>query len=90
MTGKRALGLCVLMCVFALGFAVGNSAPPQERPPGVEPHLWVPVTDNLGLALRTERTVSGPALFGTFMVRRGEHWQPVHIDREAPQVTPAQ
>ena len=91
MQKKLTLGSVALVCVFALGFALGHSAPSQERPPGIEPHLWVPVAENLGLALRSGNQLGGKtALFGTFMVRQGQHWQPVHIDNEVPQVRPLQ
>ena len=86
-----AFGLFALVCVFALGFALGHSAPSLERPPGVEAHLWVPVAENLGLALRAGNQLGGKtALFGTFRVRQGQHWEPVHVDSGVPQVRPLQ
>jgi hypothetical protein len=90
MQKKLVLGFFALMCIFALGFALGHSAPSQGPPPGIEAHLWVPVAENLGLALRSGRLLPGEtALFGTFMVRQGQHWQPVHMDSEV-QLRPAQ
>ena len=87
---KLALGFFALMCIFAFGFALGHSAPSQGPPPGSEAHLWVPVAENLGLALRSGRLLPwATALFGTFMVRQGQHWQPVHMDSEV-QLRPAQ
>ena len=90
MQKKLALGFFVLMCVFAVGFTLGHAASSQERPPGIETHLWVPIAENLGLALRYGNQLRGEtALFGTFMVRQGQHWQPVHIDSGVPpQVRP--
>jgi hypothetical protein len=91
MQKKLALGFFALMCIFAFGFALGHSAPSQERPLGIEAHLWIPVTENLGLALRSGNQLGGQtALLGTFWVRQGQDWQPVHIDIDSrvPQVRP--
>ena len=89
MQKKLALGFLALMCVFAGGFTLGQSAPSQGPPPGIEAHLWVPVAENLGLALRSGNQLGGETvLFGTFMVRQGQHWQPVHIDSGVPHVRP--
>jgi hypothetical protein len=91
MQKKLALGFFALVCVFAVGFALGHSAPSQGPPPGIEAHLWVPLTENLGLALRYGNRFAGrTALFGTFMVREGQHWQPVHMESDVPQVRPLQ
>jgi hypothetical protein len=91
MQKKLALGFCALVCVFAVGFALGHSAPSQGPPPGIEADLWVPVAENLGLALRFGNQLGGKTtLFGTFMVRQGQQWQPVSIDSGRPQVRPLQ
>lgn len=60
-------------------------------PPGVDPALWHPITDRLGLALRQERSMGRQMEFvGTLMLKSENAWQPVHLEAPGPRVRPVQ
>lgn len=67
---------------------MGSSAKMEHRPPDIAPHLWHPLSDTIGIALREESTMRGtPELHGTLMVRIDQQWQPVYLERSRDQIT---
>ena len=69
-----AVGLVMLSL---LAWVVTGGASAADLPSGVDPALWHPLTDRLGLALRREPGLARQVEFvGTLMVKIGEAWHP--------------
>jgi hypothetical protein len=83
-----AVGLVMLSL---LAWLVTGGASAADLPSGVDPALWHPLTDRLGLALKPEPGLAGRMEFvGTLMVKIGEAWHPVHLEALEPRVRPVQ
>jgi hypothetical protein len=82
------VGIVVLICAFAVHFALGASGP--DRPAGVAERDWIPVSDKMGFVVTTPHTyplapldqqpllLASPAE-GYFMVHTGNVWQRLTI-----------
>src|ERR1700753_2536187 len=80
-----AAAVWVFLAVLTAHFAL--SAPSPDRPPGVDPRDWIPVSDRMGFVETTHHTFPGapavgdqplllnPPAQGYFMVRAGKGWQ---------------
>ena len=90
---KRKLLISVLIVVVS-GLLVGMAASrlsANERPPGVNPKLWYPMGERLGLAVHVEPGLAGRMEYiGTVMVKEGEPWWPVYLEGPGPRVRPVQ
>jgi hypothetical protein len=90
---KRKLLISILI-VAVSGLFIGMAAShlsANQGPPGVDPKLWYPMTERLGLAVRVEPGLAGRMEYiGTVMVKEGEHWRPVYLEGPGLRVRPVQ
>ena len=83
-----AVGLVMLAL---LAWVVTDGASAADLSSGVDPALWHPLTDRLGLALKPEPSLARRMEFvGTLIVKIGEAWHPVHLEALEPHVRPVQ
>ena len=89
MTRKR-LPLSVFAGVLIVTVAAAPTTPaPATVPPGVNPQMWQPLSERLGVALRIERGFGkAGSVLGTLWYRDGEGWRPVSWS-SAPSLAPA-
>jgi hypothetical protein len=85
------VGLVLVMIGLLLGVAAGGGSASSDVPSGIDPSMWHPLTDRLGLAVRKEPGVAGrPEFVGTLMLKEGNSWLPVHLEPPSPRLKPAQ
>ncbi len=79
---RKSVLLAIAILVIAVGLVFSLQEKQAKVPPGVSPSLWVPLTENSGIALNgTESYVHGRQLFrGTLMVNAGGRWQRIYIE----------
>lgn len=88
---RRGLAVFCAAVLLVVGvFVASTRADTPGVPPGVNPKLWQQLSPNLGIAMRTERSQTGPQKFyGTLMFKDGESWRRVVLEEEPPGVVPA-
>jgi len=78
---KKVLFLGVTFALLATlaGFAFQDK--PEDIPAGVDPHLWVSVSKNLGIVLEEPKGFSPDitSVRGTLMIRLGRSWRPLYL-----------
>ncbi|MDQ3831719.1 MAG: hypothetical protein M3361_20975 [Candidatus Tectomicrobia bacterium] len=80
-----------LVLLALVAWFVAGRASAADVPAGVDTALWHPLTDRLGLALTSERGMTGQTEFvGTLMVKVGGAWHPVHLEAPGARVRPVQ
>ncbi len=81
MTGKSLLLAIVALVVITAGFVFALQEKPAKLPPGIPPALWVPLTENSGIALKDTRynLYGKPVFRGTLMVKVDGNWQTIYI-----------
>jgi hypothetical protein len=98
------LGMALLM-VVSLSLIFLTQTRPEEPPPGVDSELWVPVTDNFGVALSEHGRIVLPRgrvkpsirevlksqeeLFGTLRIRIDGVWHKLYLDPAPVRAFPA-
>lgn len=89
MTQKR-LSLSVLAVLLIAAVAAAPTTPaPASAPPGVNPQMWHPLSERLGIALRVEKGFGNAgSVLGTLWYRDGDRWRPVSWSSE-PALAPA-
>ena len=89
---KRSILLALVILLFVtigIGFALQQK--PANRPPGVLREMWIPFTENSGIALKDIRPMpylrGKPIAHGALMVKVGNVWQEMYLD-SAPEIMP--
>jgi hypothetical protein len=87
---KAITATLLILASASVHFALGASSP--DRPAGVDPQHWIPVSDKMGFVVTTPQSVPGalvttdrqplllaPPAEGYFMVRTADAWQRIII-----------
>jgi hypothetical protein len=91
MRSKITLLGIVILLVANSGFVFTSEKKPTNLPPGVFPTMWIPLTENSGIALRDQLPMSdlrgNTVTHGTLMVKVGDVWQRMCLE-SAPEFMP--
>ncbi len=90
MSGKAVL-LGIIVLVTIVSGILAFQEKPTNLPPGIPSSMWIPLSENSGIALRDARSTfdlhGKPVTHGTLMVKVGGSWQRVCLD-SAPEIMP--
>jgi len=71
------LGLAIPLAILA-GVKISRAGP--APPAGIAAQNWRPLTEDVGIALQSDRGQKGQGpVFGTLMVRDGDRWRTVEL-----------
>jgi hypothetical protein len=85
MARKTVVFGIVILLVGCIGLIASAQKKPMDHPPAVPEEMWIPLTDNSGIALNwTGELPDGsrdPALiYGTLMVKTHGTWQKAYLE----------
>ncbi len=87
---RKRFSFSMLVVLLTAAVAAAPTTPaPAAVPPGVNPQMWQPLSERLGVALRVEKGFgNADSVLGTLWYRDGERWRPVSWST-APALAPA-
>jgi hypothetical protein len=75
----------VLVVLVSVGIIPAVQRKPADLPPGVLAEMWIPINDNVGVALNmwgdsTKVTPNGVGSYGTLMIKSHGIWEKVYLE----------
>lgn len=81
--------LLIVVLVAGVGLVASRASTLPAAPPGIDPAMWHPISDRLGIEIRDASVAGRTELYGTFMIRDGATWRRLNVSPGPPGVVPA-